>query len=228
MTAPPCTTSDASTKCYENSGNAALMAFVPKSTKRALDVGCGSGMHARQLQARGMAVDGITISGSEHASAVSACENCWVHDLEAGLPAGLASTYDLIICSHVLEHLRWPERILLALKSRLQPRSGRLLVALPNVLFYKNRARLLLGRFEYQDSGIMDASHFRWFTFRSARRLVEQCGYRVIAHEGHGSAPIPLARRALPTRLTTWADGVATRLIPGLFSNQIIVVAAVD
>jgi 2-polyprenyl-3-methyl-5-hydroxy-6-metoxy-1,4-benzoquinol methylase len=74
----------------------------------------------------------------------------------------------LIPCCHVLEHLRWPERLLIALKPLLTPRSGQLLVALPNVLFYKNRVRLLCGQFEYADSGIMDASHFRWLTHLSA------------------------------------------------------------
>jgi 2-polyprenyl-3-methyl-5-hydroxy-6-metoxy-1,4-benzoquinol methylase len=87
--ARPHSRSDVSTKCYENAGNSAFMALVPSSARSVLDVGCGSGTHARQLQARGMEVDGITISPEEHASAVGHCRNCWIHDLEDGLPSKL-------------------------------------------------------------------------------------------------------------------------------------------
>ena len=217
--------SDVRGKLYANAGNTRLLSLVPDGLRTVLDIGCGAGDNARALVPRGVQVDGITLSEHERIVASQWLRRCWVHDLELGLPLGLADRYDAVMCSHVLEHLRWPERLLAALRSLMTPGQSRLLVALPNLLTYKNRAKLLMGRFEYEESGIMDASHFRWYTFVTARRLVEQAGYRVLVHQAAGSAPIPLVRRHLPTRLTGVVDRIAERTFPGLFGGQILVVA---
>jgi 2-polyprenyl-3-methyl-5-hydroxy-6-metoxy-1,4-benzoquinol methylase len=216
---------DVRDKRYVNSGNPALVAQFPKDARSALDVGCGSGAHARILAARGCMVDGITLSQIEHSDALPYCRKCWIHDLENGLPSEVRSDYDLVVASHVLEHLRWPDRLLRQIRSALAPDRGRLLCALPNVLSYKNRFRLLAGRFEYEESGIMDASHFRWFTFNSAARLIEQAGFKIIAHFGDGSAPLPLVRRLLPSAISTAIDRAATGVLPGVFAGQIITIA---
>jgi hypothetical protein len=100
-----------------------------------------------------------------------------------------------------------------------------LICALPNVLFYKNRFRLLTGRFEYEESGIMDASHFRWFTFDSAARMVERAGFKILEHFGDGSAPLPILRRLLPSAISRAIDRAATSALPGVFAGQIITIA---
>lgn len=216
---------DVRVKRYDNDGNQALLRLVPADARRVLDVGCGSGGNARRLARLGLVVDGITLSSAERDEAAPWCRSCVVVDLEQGLPANLDGTYDVILCSHVLEHLRWPERLLRQLRDTLSPSSGRLLVAVPNVLFYTNRAHLLAGRFDYQDAGLMDASHFRWFTFRTARKLIESCGFKVTAHLGDGHAPLPIVRRVLPGRVSGMLDALATRCAPGLFSYQVIIAA---
>jgi SAM-dependent methyltransferase len=216
---------DVRDKRYVNAGNSALVARFPKDAQLALDVGCGSGAHARILVARGCMVDGITLSQAEQSDALPYCRRCWIHDLESGLPSEVRDNYDLVVASHVLEHLRWPDRLLREIRSVLAPDRGRLLCALPNVVFYKNRFRLLSGRFEYEESGIMDASHFRWFTFDSAARLIEQAGFKILAHFGDGNAPLPMIRRLLPESVSKAIDRVATNALPGVFASQIITIA---
>lgn len=216
---------DVRAKRYTNSGNSALVAQFPPHARLALDVGCGSGAHARILSARGCLVDGITLSQVEQSDALPYCRRCWIHDLENGLPREVEGGYDLVVTSHVLEHLRWPDRLLREIRSVLSPNHGRLLCALPNVLFYKNRLRLLAGRFEYEESGIMDASHFRWFTFESAARLIEQAGFKILEHFGDGSAPLPAVRRLLPRTISKAIDRAATNALPGVFAGQIITIA---
>jgi hypothetical protein len=78
----------------------------------------------------------------------------------------------------VLEHLRDPEGLLRRLRSILKP-SGRLLCTGPNVAYWAMRKELLLGRWDYQDTGIMDRTHLRFYTAKSWRRLLETGGYRV-------------------------------------------------
>ncbi len=216
---------DVREKRYVNSGNSALVAHFPTNARSALDVGCGSGAHARILASRGCEVDGITLSKIEHTDARPFCRQCWIHDLEHGLPSGIGSDYDLVVASHVLEHLRWPDRLLREIGSVLAPNHGRLLCALPNVLFYKNRLRMLAGRFEYEESGIMDASHFRWFTFESAAQLIQQAGFRIVRHFGDGNAPLPVIRNLLPRPVSMTIDQAATNALPGVFASQIIMIA---
>jgi 2-polyprenyl-3-methyl-5-hydroxy-6-metoxy-1,4-benzoquinol methylase len=216
---------DVREKRYVNSGNSALVAHFPMNARSALDVGCGSGAHARILASRGCKVDGITLSKIEQTDARPYCRQCWIHDLENGLPSGIGSDYDLVVASHVLEHLRWPDRLLREIRSVLAPDRGRLLCALPNVLFYKNRLRMLAGRFEYEESGIMDASHFRWFTFKSAAELIKAAGFEILEHFGDGSAPLPIVRNLLPRTVAKAIDRSATRALPGAFAGQIITIA---
>lgn len=208
-------------KTYKNEGNAAVLGRVPESARTILDVGCGAGDNARILARTGRIVDGVTLSSAERDEALQHCRNVVIHDLEGGLPAELAGPYDCVICSHVLEHICWPEKLLGDIRNRLVP-GGLLIVALPNVLFYKNRWKIFAGRFEYEDSGLMDNTHFRWYTFQSAQSLLTRNGFEVASAEADGSFPIPFRRKLFPMALTRSVDAWASASFPGLFGYQMI------
>lgn len=212
-------------KRYENQGNPSLLALLPDTATSILDIGCGAGDNARLLAATGRSVDGITLSESEAITVRQVCGDVFVHDLESGLPPQVQKTYDAVVCSHVLEHLRWPDRLLREVRKLLRPAEGVLLVALPNVLYYKNRWRLLTGHFDYSESGLMDATHFRWFTYASSRRLIESTGFEVLHHSCEGSFPLPFVRRCVSRQVTAAVDAGATRLLPGLFGYQLLLLA---
>lgn len=225
VTGAPFPSGSVDQKRYENRGNSALLALLPNKTTRVLDIGCGAGDNARLVAATGRTVDGITLSESEAEAARQVCRKVLVHDLECGLPPQVDTPYDAVICSHVLEHLRWPDRLLNEISELLRPSEGVLLVALPNVLFYKNRWRLMKGYFDYEESGLMDASHFRWFTYASSRRLLESCGFEVLHHSCEGSFPLPFVRRLVGRQFTAAVDAGATKLCPGLFGYQLLILA---
>jgi SAM-dependent methyltransferase len=212
-------------KQYQNAGNPSLLALLPATATRILDIGCGAGDNARLLAATGRSVDGITLSESEAIAARRVCENVFVHDLESGLPQQVTNTYDAVVCSHVLEHLRWPDLLLKEVRKLICPSRGVLLIALPNVLFYKNRWRLLTGHFDYEESGLMDATHFRWFTYASSRRLLESSGFEVLHQSCEGSFPLPFVRRFVGRQVAAAVDAGATRLLPGLFGYQLLLLA---
>lgn len=208
-------------KTYKNEGNPAVLRCVPESARTILDVGCGAGDNARILARNGRIVDGVTLSVPEREEALQHCRNVIIHDLEKGLPADLAGPYDCVICSHVLEHICWPEKLLRDIRERLAP-EGLLVVALPNLMYYKNRWNLVTGRFDYQDSGLMDNTHFRWYTFRSAGAMLVGNGLEVLLAAAEGSFPIPAVRKMLPAGLARWIDARASATFPGLFGYQFI------
>ncbi len=57
---------------------------------------------------------------------------------------------------------------------------GFAIVSIPNVANWMVRIKLLSGKFDY-DGGILDPGHLRFFTYRTAKRLLEDNGYKVIA-----------------------------------------------
>ncbi len=83
----------------------------------------------------------------------------------------------------ILEHLRDPWRLLASQRELLAP-GGHVVVSLPNVRHYPVVLGLLRGRWRYQDEGVLDRSHLRFFTRDSARELVSGAGYRMVEIAG--------------------------------------------
>ena len=42
------------------------------------------------------------------------------------------------------------------------------------------RVKLLMGKFEYESMGLLDYTHRRFFTFHTARKMIEQAGYQIV------------------------------------------------
>jgi len=61
----------------------------------------------------------------------------------------------------------------------LLPPGGRALVCVPNIAHLRIRLKLLFGKFEYESTGIMDMTHLRFYTYSTARKLIESAGFRV-------------------------------------------------
>ncbi len=214
-------------KLYSNQGNPAVLGLVPPGAAKVLDVGCGDGANAARLVARGAVVDGITLSAEESNIASKVCRRVWTHNLELGLPNSMSDTYDCCICSHVLEHICWPGVLLQDLRRVLSPQGGRLVVALPNLLFYKNRWALCRGKFCYAEGGLMDNTHFRWYTFQTAQQLLNEYGFHIEVAAGDGSFPLAPLRRWSP-QLARAIDKIATRQWPGLFGWQFVLLCSVQ
>jgi len=207
-------------KVYANLGNPAVLGLVPESAKTILDLGCGAGDNARILKSRGKSVVGVTYSPDEALSATEFCEHVYVGDLEAGVPI-VSGEFDAVICSHVLEHICFPEKCLKDVHRLMSP-GGTLVVALPNLMNYRYRFRLIMGRFEYEANGIMDNTHFRWYTFTSAEQMLNDNSFEIVTAFAEGSLPLWPVRRIAPKHWLRPLDKAACRIFPGLFGGQLV------
>jgi 2-polyprenyl-3-methyl-5-hydroxy-6-metoxy-1,4-benzoquinol methylase len=212
---------------YRNQGNTALLELVTQRRGwpgRVLDCGCGAGDNALILQDAGWRVTAITMDPVERDAAEPYCESVVVADLELGIPAEVGNGYDVILMSHVLEHVVAPERLLAAARERLAD-SGVIAVALPNVVYYRQRLRFLFGDFTYTETGVLDRTHLRFYTVVTARALLTGAGYRIVDYRADGGLPWMALRRFIPTRWRRRVEGWALRRWPGLFAWQILFVA---
>lgn len=205
---------------YDSPVNRAVVEAVGKNPGRILDLGCGTGSNGRALTQFATGSVGITWSPDEATQARRVFDEVHTFDLERGIPDELLGPIDTIVASHVLEHLREPPTLLRALHRVMTPQS-QLIVALPNLLNYRYRWELMRGRLEYQDTGVLDRTHYRFFTFESATRLLRESGFDVVDRWAEGSLPMgPL--RPLVGALAKPIDARASKAFPGLFGGQLL------
>ena len=86
--------------------------------------------------------------------------------------------FDVVFASAILEHLPNPETTLQLIKSVLKPK-GLLIVTLPNVAHWSLRLKLLLGRWQYEDYGLLDRDHLRFFNYFTAQKLITSAGFKI-------------------------------------------------
>lgn len=198
--------------------NGAVLDRVPLGAQTLLDVGCGAGTLGAAVKSRhDCTVVGLTNSEAEVQRARQALDRVEMADLNQFEPAALGQ-FDCIVCSHVLEHLMQPLQVLVRLRACLRPQ-GTLLVALPNVLFWKQRLQFLRGRFRYAEGGLMDSTHYRFFDLASAEAMIAQAGFEILERCADGG--FPLAQR-LGFRLGGLIDRAALARFPGLFGFQFV------
>lgn len=178
-----------------------------------LDCGCAGGFLARAARReRNATVDGVEIDPGAARRAADACRRVWVGSLEdPDFLASISGSYDRVLFGDVLEHLATPEIALRRVTELLAP-GGRILIAIPNIAYWKVRADLIRGRFEYADSGLMDRTHLRFYTYRTILELVDAAGCRVLDQDMTLRVPLPGLAGAAMRRVMRW--------LPNLFAYQ--------
>jgi 2-polyprenyl-3-methyl-5-hydroxy-6-metoxy-1,4-benzoquinol methylase len=199
------------------------------SNQDVLDIGAGEGFFAAELAGNGNRIVGIDnrLTPAE----TSRFEQYFTADLEEGIAPMVrqlaGKVFDRVLLLDVLEHLRRPEQILRQAHEVLK-RDGLLIVSLPNIANIYVRLMLLFGRFDYSERGLLDRTHIRFFTRKTARHLLESNGYSILEEQQTviplelvlGWSPDNWLMKALNRVLafTTW-------MLPGLFGYQLMYVA---
>lgn len=161
-----------------------VLALIPSTASRVLDVGCAAGALGRSLKER----QACSVTGIEYVADVALQAKVHLDHVLTGealeamktLPKG---SFDCIVFADVLEHLVEPERCL-AEASRLLTPGGTVVASIPNVRHWSVIKDLLEGRWDYQDEGILDRTHLRFFTRDSVVRMFTDAGFNVSGLSG--------------------------------------------
>lgn len=172
-----------------------VVAQLVGNEKAVLEVGAYTGFFSWHLAQRGCRVTAVELDPRAAAKARGRVERMIVGDIEEpSVSAQVAGPFDVILFMHVLEHMIDPWKVLRQARHWLGP-GGSIIVLLPNIACWRARKELFFrGVFQYTETGIMDRTHLRFFTFNTAQELLESSGYRV-AHWETTQACVPLERR---------------------------------
>lgn len=148
---------------------------VPHSV-RVLDVGCGVGILGRYLDGKQCDVTGYDLKLEN----ISDYEKYYTLMSERNVEKeGLGNEkYDIIIFSDVLEHLFDGSKVLSQSRYLLNS-GGKVLVSLPNVVYFENRLKVLGGNWDYTETGILAHAHIRFYTLATARKFLTGAGFEI-------------------------------------------------
>ncbi|WP_051327804.1 class I SAM-dependent methyltransferase [Desulfatirhabdium butyrativorans] len=151
---------------------------------RVLELGCGEGRMGRRCRElgntvwwMGVDIDPVCLSRAEaHLDAVLCC------NLDAGLPLAEDARFDRIVCADVLEHLKFPWRLLAELRRHIAD-DGQLIASFPNVGHWSAIEDLLAGRWDETPSGLFCVTHLRFGTKATWDRWLKTAGWEPIRWE---------------------------------------------
>ncbi|MCP4642822.1 MAG: glycosyltransferase [bacterium] len=160
-----------------------LAVQVPRHARRVLDCGCGGGEFGRSLKERGVEeVVGIEVVEQAWNLATTVLDDAILGSIE-DLDLPFEDEYfDCVVFGDVLEHLVDPCAALRKVARVLAP-DGIIVMSIPNVRFWDVVRMLAEGRWRYDDAGILDRTHLRFFTAVEMNELVIEAGLETLRLE---------------------------------------------
>ncbi len=205
---------------YKSSHTLTIHEIKPGS--RVLDIGCGPGNFAKELHKKSCVTTGIDVYEPKDKEFFKSfylwdeAKDIFTHDL---------SSYDFILLLDIIEHFKRPEIFLDSLRRYAKAKHPKLIVTTGNVAFFVVRLQLFMGYFNYGQRGILDITHTRLYTFKTLRKLFEQCGFNIEKVQGI-PAPFPKAVGLnLFSKILLSINDFLIHVSKGLFSYQIFMVA---
>lgn len=162
-----------------------MIEFVPETARKILDVGCGSGLFGEQLKHNlNSEVWGIELDDNAARLAEEKIDRVLSGDIFQLVNDLPNSYFDCVIFNDVLEHLVDPFDLLLKIKNKLSA-NGVIVCSIPNVRYLLNLKDLLVKKqWKYEDAGILDKTHLRFFTEKSIIDMFDLLDYKIIRMQG--------------------------------------------
>jgi 2-polyprenyl-3-methyl-5-hydroxy-6-metoxy-1,4-benzoquinol methylase len=206
----------------EDSSHAIILRWLAQMPPaRVLDLGCSGGLLSERIRALGHDVTGVDIV--ELPQVRGRVDRFIQGNLDDGLPLEVEGPYDVVLAADVLEHVRTPELVLDQSRRVLAPR-GVLVASVPNFGHWYARGRTALGLFDYDQRGIFDRGHVRFFTRRGFLRRLRAAGFAIVRNQATGVPFEALSSGgdSVFVRTLLAADRVAVSMRPTLFGYQFV------
>lgn len=195
------------------------VSFIPKSSK-VLEIGCADGFKGEYLiNLKKCQVIGVEKDPQASKTAKDRGLTVITGDIEDEKVISEVKSkgkFDVLLATAVIEHLADPWQALKVWQDFLKA-DGILVISTSNILHWSARLKFLFGKFDYEDYGLLDNTHLRFFTYDSFSKLIEDCGFKVLEYKidpvGGG---LPKLSKAL------------SNFFPGLFAYQMVIKAKIS
>ena len=196
--------------------------LLPDRIGRILEIGCGAGATLGWLKSarRVEYAAGIELMAAPAEEARGVCDEVLVGNVERIMLPFEPASFDLILALDVLEHLIDPWALIPRLHALLRP-GGHLIASIPNVAHYSVSLPLLRGRWTYVRSGILDATHLRFFVQSSVEQLLTCSGLVIDMTEPVIRVPWDL-HRVIGWQRNQRLQNLAGRVLPHPFTYQFL------
>ena len=195
-----------------------------KNNLKVLDIGCSKGFIARNLQNNDFEFYGIEFNKDDAKEAKKYYKGIKILDLDKKKPNYEKNSFDIIIMADIIEHLKDSLGIVKYFTKFLK-KEGIMVLSTANVANIYIRLKLLFGNFDYEERGIMDKTHLRFFTLKTFRKLAKEAGLKIIK-EDFTPIPLPLVLGAFeeskPLNLIHKMNYLSMKAVPRLLSFQFI------
>ncbi|WP_054707663.1 class I SAM-dependent methyltransferase [Bacillus sp. JCM 19041] len=161
--------------------NYALLHAIPPTAKRVLDVGCAGGYLGQAIKARtGGYVAGIELFSEAAKEAESRLDLAICGNVETDILPFQPEEFDAIVFGDVLEHMLDPSLVIRKMHPLLKA-GGAIYASIPNVGHITIIEQLLSGTWTYMSAGLLDKTHFRFFTKKEIEKLFEENGFAILS-----------------------------------------------
>lgn len=169
------------TPIHDNS-NRDLLNLIPSNAKKVIEIGCSSGALARDFKKLNSIAHwvGIEIDPSYAELAKRHCDETQVQNID-NCSFDFFQKFcdrDCWVFGDTLEHLKDPWSVLKNIRSVI-PKDGSVTACIPNAQHWSLVMRMALGDFRYEDSGLLDRTHLRWFSRKTIIELFESSGFKI-------------------------------------------------
>lgn len=166
---------------YYDNPRPEILELLGVNYQKSLDVGCGTGRFSLGLKKsqKVKAAHGVELFPAAILEAKKNLDQVFVLDLSKDTPSSEMRDYDLVLALDVLEHMMEPWTALKKIRDCMK-KDASLVVSLPNVRNFRVVLPLLLkGDWKYEESGLLDSTHIRFFTKKTAIQLLEGAGFEI-------------------------------------------------
>ena len=165
-----------------------IKSLNPEKTLKILDVGYSKGFIAKNLKDYNFEFYGIEMDKEDAELAEKYYKDVKIINLDNDEAAYSKNFFDIIIMADLVEHLKDSLGSIRHFRQFLK-KDGIMILSTANVANIYVRLKLLFGNFDYEERGIMDKTHLRFFTLKTFRKMTKEAGLRIIKDD---FTPIPL------------------------------------
>ena len=156
-----------------------VVSLIPANAQSVLDLGCGTGRLGESLKQRqATQVAGVEIDSLAVDAARTRLDRVVQSNIETLDTEFFEGEFDCVVCADVLEHLQTPEQTLKQISNWLTP-EGTIVASIPNVRNQSVLAGLIEGNWTYERAGLLDQTHYRFFTRREIEKLFFRAGFQI-------------------------------------------------